>query len=1232
MSNRTSDKSTSAVFVSYSRRDAEIADRLVEALVAAGRDVWLDKGAIPDLAEWKQEIREGIDKSDAVIFLLSPEFCASTECQAELEQAAEKGKRLVPVRVRDVDPAAVAPILASINWIDIAADTSLDDGFAQILRALDADLEWVKLHTSVTRRLAQHEQRGGDASLLLRGRQLSELEAAFATAEGKDPRPTDAQRRFLAESRRVANRRQRLAIGALATGLIVSIALGTLAYFQRNAAREARDEARQRYYASQIQLARNQAEAEPNLAFATLRDTARKAGELREFTWDLLSDKVARKIFTVGDVLDTTRIDRAFAIALSADGRRLAVAGKRRSMPGEEGRAISEIYVWDVDTGALANRVEVAALRTVSLDVVNSLALSHNGALLAAWRQGAVEVWDIDTGERLMSQRAGSGQDAVRFPPSDPVDGEVPALLLVGKGMVRMWPRIGDEPAEIRPLDTIRAFEFREDGRGLRLLGRKNVFTLDFATREIAPTGPDQRLVFSADDIPALPHRLLGHDYGTLEIIERDRETGAWARAAVLRGGHSSFLSRTRLSADGRWAVTAGGDNKVAVWDLAARRRALVLDGLRGEALKLDISRDGRRIAAADDAGALIVWEAGDGIVLPDIRRDRSDSDRCVRATSGGQVLSAVDGGAVLHGVRGTRRMLETGGAIRSCALSPRGSIAVLMLEEGGALIWETGTGRTVMLDGDHGQAGFVVSPDEATLAGWVDGRLTLRELPSGAVRAEIGEAVGTGRSIAFLDAGRLLARKTTGDGEVALVIDVDAGMILRGIALPERLSNLAVCPARQLMAATFRHRAAVYDLTHGSVSEPFAWTSAFDLGRPILDPLALEFTPDCTALAIGDQSGRLAVWRLADRAPQIDISANSGMTVVTHSFGGGSRQAGYQTRVIGRGVMAAAISPDGRTIATGGGTEAGVGELRLWDAKSGLLLAELPAEAGLVTGLAFARDGTRLVVTMDPEPGTRSGRIVDVWDARARVPFAVMNAHGAPVARLRRTADGLIESVSADPADPPRRWHVGPEGLRPAPAPLWAGLVASLPDWLWPREEPAMARPVVDPSPDGTVALTAPGWAEPVRVPDTREPPSIFNALAAVRAGDGVVTLHFLGQQTSEKSHGLVTRSRSPDIPPRLTEVHEPMIVVRDIAEIPETGRFALAGSSATPNDSTGVLRIWESAIPAPVVSFVGHQRRLTAMLLVPEAAIIVTGDEAGMIHAWPLVPPDPHALEVSG
>jgi hypothetical protein len=67
------DQSRAKVFISYSRKDIEFADRLDAALKARGFEPLIDRHSIYALERWRKRIEALISQSDTVVFVLSPD-------------------------------------------------------------------------------------------------------------------------------------------------------------------------------------------------------------------------------------------------------------------------------------------------------------------------------------------------------------------------------------------------------------------------------------------------------------------------------------------------------------------------------------------------------------------------------------------------------------------------------------------------------------------------------------------------------------------------------------------------------------------------------------------------------------------------------------------------------------------------------------------------------------------------------------------------------------------------------------------------------------------------------------------------------------------------------------------------------------------------------------------------------------------------------------------------------
>jgi WD40 repeat protein len=73
------------------------------------------------------------------------------------------------------------------------------------------------------------------------------------------------------------------------------------------------------------------------------------------------------------------------------------------------------------------------------------------------------------------------------------------------------------------------------------------------------------------------------------------------------------------------------------------------------------------------------------------------------------------------------------------------------------------------------------------------------------------------------------------------------------------------------------------------------------------------------------------------------------------------TRRFSIQAHGVNSGVAALAFSPDNKVLASGGGTTEAIpshGEIKLWNASKGTLIAELKGHGALVDAIAFSPDG----------------------------------------------------------------------------------------------------------------------------------------------------------------------------------------------------------------------------------------------------------------------------------
>ena len=128
------------VFMSYSRRDTEIMQRIRDDLAAAGISVWTDKGIPPGAPSWKVEIENAIREADCLVALFSPDAAQSRWVRAELDFADAQQKRVFPVLVGGDAANAVPFGFSTYQWIDIRSLLDYPERIASLIAALQQQI------------------------------------------------------------------------------------------------------------------------------------------------------------------------------------------------------------------------------------------------------------------------------------------------------------------------------------------------------------------------------------------------------------------------------------------------------------------------------------------------------------------------------------------------------------------------------------------------------------------------------------------------------------------------------------------------------------------------------------------------------------------------------------------------------------------------------------------------------------------------------------------------------------------------------------------------------------------------------------------------------------------------------------------------------------------------------------------------------------------------------------
>ena len=539
----TADPSVSDVFISYAHEDATFVERLQAALASRGCDAWVDSAGIEPADRWRPSAEEAIDRSDALLFVISADSLRSEPCLGELHHATAVNKRIIPVCVdeaaADIDKPAA---LEELSWIMMRPGDDFDAGADRVVHALRTDLEVVRTHTRILVRARAWDLAGRRSSPLLRGDELRLAEHWLASAAATGSTPTQLQQDFINASRRAAARRLRAVAGVATAVAVVAIALSIFALIQRNRA------VQQASLATSRQLAAlSESSLSSNLQVGLLL-------AVRAYRTD--PNPQTRSALLQADLYSPL-----LAQFLSMGGRVVSVAGNEDGSTVVAGLANGEVMRWRA--GARTPLVSLGGS-------VASVAISASGQTVAAATGKRGMLWRAGMGVRQLSCPGGQGPTAVAVSPSGDT-------LIV----------------------HCQAAGFAEPGVA------QSVEVASGLTGSIAITHPIAKGNFFPNDIAlASDSRVLLFDGadGPWQV----RTIPDWALASSSTGTLGVHQGLSGYSGDGRYVTATNDDPTIPVWptssptDLDPNTAPLTAQAPLSAATALTISPGGGELAVAD--------------------------------------------------------------------------------------------------------------------------------------------------------------------------------------------------------------------------------------------------------------------------------------------------------------------------------------------------------------------------------------------------------------------------------------------------------------------------------------------------------------------------------------------------------------------------------------------------------------------------------------------------------
>lgn len=452
--------------------------------------------------------------------------------------------------------------------------------------------------------------------------------------------------------------------------------------------------------------------------------------------------------------------------------------------------------------------------------------------------------------------------------------------------------------------------------------------------------------------------------------------------------GHFGAVAAVDFSPDASLLASGGVDQKVILWDVAARGRVATLSGHRRPIQAVAFSPDGRLLASADTAGVVLVWDVARHTRVRTLVAQRAAAVAGLGFSRDGRLLLAegvvpVDGEMedmptvwiLATGRRSSRdeRKLNSTEWDAGRRAYPGLRNTALIAPQAGALR-PPGGGVTFPNEKNPGPMPSEVANSVGAVGpdghGWAASMelghdIQVYDPPNyGDELLGLTGIVGEVRALGFLPDRRYLV---SGDSSGATIL-WDVRHQARIVTLSGHAGAVnAIAVRSHLIASAGDDGTVVWD------------TDRMPLTGHIGDVTSVLFSPDGRHIATGGAESVARLWEIGHSAPLAELTD------------GPSADHGRLNTI--------AFSPDGRLLATGD-SYAG----RIWDVESRRRLGVL-ATGGIVTGVAFAPNG-RLIAT-----GVADGR-VKLWNVFTHQPVASLRT-GNPVTSVAFSPDGRLLAVS---------------------------------------------------------------------------------------------------------------------------------------------------------------------------------------------------------------------------
>lgn len=472
--------------------------------------------------------------------------------------------------------------------------------------------------------------------------------------------------------------------------------------------------------------------------------------------------------------------------------------------------------------------------------------------------------------------------------------------------------------------------------------------------------------------------------------------------------GHEKGIASVAYFPDGKRIATAGLDGIAKIWDVSSRKPTLDLidpakpDKKPREFLGIAISPDGSTVAAACSDKTVRLWDSQSGALLATIRGHGYDVTAVAFSRDGKTLASASRDNFVklwdLAQIKGDRRfeprivLKGHSDSVWDVAFSHDGKSIATASTDMSIKLWNAADGRIKITLYGHVETVWSVafSPDDKVLvSGSEDQTIRLWDaLRGGLIQAIPNETralcvafSADGKTIAATRSPRNMQENATAPDAMIVLFDrstfQEVGRLIGPI---DSIRSVAFSPDGKTIAAAGLDRTITL------------WDSTTRSWRATLHGPVAQGHED---MAVMSHSGSI---RAAAYSPDGRFIASGGDDSIVKLWDLSTRDEHYVFRGHTGAVRCTAISPDGKLIASAGDDRV----IRLWNAETGEPAGVLKGHTATVRALAFQPGSTPLLLASAGDDATAR-----LWDVASKTEKALLARHTSAVNALAFSPNG---------------------------------------------------------------------------------------------------------------------------------------------------------------------------------------------------------------------------------